>query len=170
MEDNMDCTCPTYNEVVFPKVDVGHIPTFRLGNNERRFKQLHVKKPKNFVFKGASIESLKGLKRLFEDGYITSIKQRFIDNFFLTNTIDMKKVQEENSTLYHQMYSLLDEYIELIEKVSSDKKNKRQRYRRNKAHRERSEKENWNSEPTNNIERTLYKIEISRSNSSEKLY
>jgi hypothetical protein len=67
------------------------------------------------------------------------------------------------------MYSLLDEHIELIEKVSSDKKNKRQRYRRNKLERERSEKKNWNSDPINNIERTLYKIEISRTNSSDNL-
>ena len=171
MEVNMDnnCDCPTYKEVVFPTVNVGNIAAFRVSENNRRFKLLHVKKPRNFVFKNASVDSLKSLRKLFEEGYINSIKQRYIENFFLTNTIETKKIQEENSTLYHQMYSLLDEHIELIEKVSSDKKNKRQRYRRNKLERERSEKKNWNSDPINNIERTLYKIEISRSNSNDNL-
>lgn len=171
MEVNMDnnCDCPTYQEVVFPTVNVGNIAAFRVSENNRRFKLLYVKKPRNFVFKNASVDSLKSLRKLFEEGYINSIKQRYIDNFFLTNTIETKKIQEENSTLYHQMYSLLDEHIELIEKVSSDKKNKRQRYRRNKLERERSEKKNWNSDPINNIERTLYKIEISRTNSSDNL-
>ncbi len=76
MEVNMDnnCDCPTYNEVVFPQVNVGiNMATFRASDNNRRLKLLHVKKPRNFVFKNASLDSLKSLRKLFEEGYINSI-------------------------------------------------------------------------------------------------
>ena len=142
---DIDCQCPTYNEVVFPRVDI-------LSNNkdyymnldyQTRKKLLHVTMPKNFVFKDTPVENLKSLKKMFEDEYVSSIKTRFLENMFLTGSHFSKKLQEENSTVYHQIYSLLDEHIELVEKIRHLKKNKRERYRKNKKMRLRRERDNW---------------------------
>jgi ribosomal protein S8 len=145
---DIDCQCPTYNEVVFPRVDI-------LSNNkdyymnldyQTRKKLLHVTMPKNFVFKDTPVENLKSLKKMFEDEYVSSIKTRFLENMFLTGSHFSKKLQEENSTVYHRIYSLLDEHIELVEKIRHLKKNKRERYRKNKKLRQRKEKQDWKME------------------------
>ena len=139
----MECQCPSYNEVVFPGVHIPNMKAFRSADHKTRLQMLNVKIPKNFVFKDIPVAVLKSLKTMFEDEYVKSIKTRFIENMFLTGSHFSKNLQEENSTIYHQMYSLLDEHIELIEKIHHFKKNKRERYRRNKNLRLRRERDNW---------------------------
>ena len=135
--------CPTYNEVVFPGVHISNMHNFRIEDNETRKKLLHVKMPRNFVFKDVPVEILKSLNTMYKDEYLSSIKDRFIENMFLSGSPITKKLHEENSTLYHQLYSLLDDHIELIEKIHHLKKDKRQRYRKNKKMRLRRERDNW---------------------------
>lgn len=134
---SIECECPTRNEVVFPKVTVFNMSTFRNGDYQTQLKQLKVHKPKNFVFKDVPVEKLRSLKSFFEDEYIKSIKERFLENMFLTGTYYRKKQQEENATLFHQLYSLLDDHIRVVEKICDMKKRKRRRYRRNKSMRKR---------------------------------
>jgi hypothetical protein len=162
----------SYNDVVFPKVSISNMSTFRNGNRDTRFRQLSVKKPRNFVFNDVTVANLKNIKNLFEDQYIMSIKERFIQNFFLMNETETRKYQEQNCTLFHQLYSLLEEHILLIEKLQNLKKSKKQRYRRNKREKERKEKEDWKRQysPTRGLisnnedggvqKRVLYHVEI----------
>ena len=73
------------------------------------------------------------------------------------------------------MYSLLDEHIELIEKIHHFKKNKRERYRRNKNLRLRRERDNWKKNYStirgvlpNGKEETFLKIRIPTEETEEK--
>ena len=123
MANNMECQGPTYNEVVFPEVRIlaRNTDYFRSLDYETRVKLLNVKIPRNFVFKDVSVVALKYMKRMFEDEYVKTIKTRFLENMFLTGSHFSKNIQEENSTVYHQIYSLLDDHIELIEKIHHSK-------------------------------------------------
>lgn len=172
---NMECQCPSYNEVVFPGVHIPNMKAFRSADHKTRLQMLNVKIPKNFVFKDIPVAVLKSLKTMFEDEYVKSIKTRFIENMFLTGSHFSKNLQEENSTIYHQMYSLLDEHIELIEKIHHFKKNKRERYRRNKNLRLRRERDNWKKNYStirgvlpNGKEETFLKIRIPTEETEEK--
>ena len=172
---NMECQGPTYNEVVFPGVHIPDMKAFRSADHKTRLQMLNVKIPKNFVFKDVPVAVLKFFKTMFEDEYVKSIKTRFIENMFLTGSHFSKNLQEENSTIYHQIYSLLDEHIELIEKIHHSKKNKRERYRRNKKLRQRRERDNWKMNYStirgvlpNGKEETFLKIRIPTEKETEE--
>ena len=177
MANNMECQCPTYNEVVFPEVRIlaRNTDYFRSLDYETRVKLLNVKIPRNFVFRDVPVETLKSMKKMFEDEYVKSIKKRFLENMFLTGSHFSKTLQEENSTVYHQIYSLLDDHIELIEKIHHSKKNKRERYRRNKKLRQRRERDNWKMNYStirgvlpNGKEETFLKIRIPTEKETEE--
>lgn len=161
---------PSYNEVIFPKIEIRNMEEYRKGDHETRLRQLHLKKPRNFVFKDSPVEALRHLRAFFEDLYVNSVKNRFVENMYLTDSIETKKTKEKISALYHQMYSLLEEHVELLEKLRNFKKNKRERYQRNKSERDRKEKEKWKSQysPTHgfqnkeeDIQRNFFHVEIS---------
>jgi hypothetical protein len=137
---------PSHNEVVFPKIEIRNFQKYKEGDYQTRLRELHLTKPRNFVFKDGPVDALKHLRAFFEDLYVESVKNRFIANMFLMDSTETKNVKEKNSALYHQMYSLLEEHIELLEKLRNYKKNKRERYQRNKSEREKNEREKWKSQ------------------------
>jgi len=155
---------PTYKEVVFPKVSILNMNTLRNGADYKiRMDQLKVEKPRNFPFRNVSIENMKCLKSMIENDYVKSIKNRFVENMFLTEFYDRKLIQEENAAILHQLCSLFDDHIRLLEKIKNMKKNKRHRYQRNKSLRERKENSNGEDIFTSeggDIQRNFFHVEI----------